>query len=150
MPDAIDLLTDDHLAVDGFFKKYRKLVDSKAPAAERQELANTVCRMLTAHATLEEEVFYPAARAAGVESDLMDEADIEHASAKALIAQIEMGSPDADQYDAKVTVLGEYIEHHVVEEQSQMFPKCRRSGMDLMELRTQMEARKAQLLGQQL
>jgi hemerythrin superfamily protein len=145
-PDAVDLLADDHLAVDALFKKYRKLMSAEAPAAERQALANTICRMLTAHARLEEEIFYPAARAAGVESDLMDEADIEHASAKALIGQIEIGTPDADQYDAKVSVLGEYIEHHVVEEHSEMFTKCRRANMDLVGLRTQMEARKEELM----
>lgn len=146
-PDAVDLLTDDHLAVNACFKKYGKLMKAEASAAERQQLANTVCAMLKAHTSIEEEIFYPAARAAGVEPDMMDEADIEHASAKALIAQIETGTPGSQQYDAKVTVLGEYIEHHVVEEHTEMFPKCRRAGMDLVGLRAQMETRKAELLG---
>ena len=82
--------------------------------------------MLKAHTTIEEEIFYPAARRAGIDADLLDEADIEHASAKELIAQIEAGDPDDDHYDAKVKVLGEYITHHVVEEHTEMFPKCRR------------------------
>ena len=146
-PDAVDLLTDDHLEVNACFKKYQKLMDAQAPASERQALANTVCGLLKAHTSLEEEIFYPAARAAGVEPEVMDEADIEHAAAKELIAQIEAGTPDSEQYDAKVTVLGHYVEHHVIEEHTQMFTKCRRAGMDLVDLRARMEARKAQLLG---
>ena len=73
------------------------------------------------------------------------EADIEHASAKDLIAQIESASADDDHYDAKVKVLGEYITHHVVEEHTEMFPKCRRASMDGVALRAEMEARKASL-----
>jgi hypothetical protein len=144
--DAVDLLTDDHLEVSALFKKYEKLASKEAPAEERQALARTICAMLKAHTTIEEEIFYPAARQAGIEADLLDEADIEHASAKDLIAQIESGSPDDDKYDAKVKVLGEYINHHVVEEHTEMFPKCRRAGMDLASLRAEMEMRKSMLL----
>ena len=130
--DAVDLLTDDHLEVGALFKQYEKLAKKEAPADQRRTLAQTICDMLKAHTTIEEEIFYPAAR----------RADIEHASAKELIAQIEGGNPDDDHYDAKVKVLGEYITHHVVEEHTEMFPKCRRSGMDLVGLRAEMEARK--------
>ena len=108
-------------------------------------LAATICDMLKAHTTIEEEIFYPAARKARIEASLLDEADIEHASAKDLIAQIEFGNPADDHYDAKVKVLGEYITHHVVEEHTEMFPKCRRGGIDLVALRGRMEARKAEL-----
>ena len=144
--DAVDLLTDDHLEVSALFKKYEKLASKEAPAKERQALAQTICGMLKTHTALEEEIFYPAARQAGLEADLLDEADIEHASAKDLIAQIESGSPDDDKYDAKVKVLGEYINHHVVEEHTEMFPKCRRAGLDLVGLRAEMEMRKSMLL----
>ena len=130
--DAVDLLTDDHLEVGALFKQYEKLAKKEAPADQRRTLAQTICDMLKAHTTIEEEIFYPAARRAGIDADLLDEADIEHASAKELIAQIEGGNPDDDHYDAKVKVLGEYITHHVVEEHTEMFPKCRRSGMDLV------------------
>jgi len=102
--------------------------------------------MLKAHTTIEEEIFYPAARAAGVEDALMDEADVEHAAAKDLIAQIRAMSPDEDHYDAKVKVLGEQIEHHVEEEQEKMFPKCREAGMDMAELGKALAARKAELM----
>ena len=144
--DAIDLLTDDHLEVSALFKRYEKLARKDSPADERRTLAQSICEMLKAHTRIEEEIFYPAARSAGIDADLLDEAKIEHASAKDLIAQIELGDPDDDLYDAKVTVLGEYIRHHVVEEQTEMFPKCRRAAMDLVALRGELEARKMSLL----
>ena len=144
--DAIDLLTDDHLEVSALFKRYEKLAKKEAPADERRALAQSICEMLKAHTQIEEEIFYPAARSAGVEADLLDEAQIEHASAKDLIAQVEGGDPDDDLYDAKVSVLGEYITHHVVEEHTEMFPKCRRAGLDLVALRAELEARKMSIL----
>ena len=144
--DAVDLLTDDHLEVSALFKKYEKLADKEASADERKTLAQNICAMLKTHTTIEEEIFYPAARQAGIEADMLDEADIEHASAKDLIAQIESANPDDDKYDARVKVLGEYINHHVVEEHTEMFPKCRRAGMDLVGLRAEMEMRKSTLL----
>ena len=144
--DAVDLLTDDHLEVDALFKQYEKLAKKEAAAEQRRTLAQTICDMLKAHTAIEEEIFYPAARRAGIDGDLLDEADIEHASAKELIAQIEGGDPDDDKYDAKVKVLGEYITHHVVEEHTDMFTKCRRSGMDLVGLRRELEARKMSLV----
>ena len=145
-PDAVDLLTDDHLQVSALFKRYEKLAKKEAPAEERRTLAQAICDMLKAHTAIEEEIFYPAARSAGIEADMLDEAKIEHASAKDLIAQIESGDPDDDLYDARVTVLGEYIQHHVVEEHTEMFPKCRRADMDLVALRGELEARKMSLL----
>lgn len=144
-PDAVDLLTDDHLAVHAIFQKYERLMDADAPPEARKSLAATVCRMLTAHTTIEEEIFYPAARKAGLDSDLLDEADIEHQSAKELIAAIEAGDPDDDRYDARVKVLGEYVAHHVKEEHTEMFVQCRKSGMELVRLRARLLARKAEL-----
>ena len=144
--DAVDLLVDDHLEVDARFKRYERLADKHAAAAERKALASEICAMLKAHTAIEEEIFYPAARKAGIDAALLDEADIEHALAKDLIAQIEAGSAADDKYDAKVKVLGEYITHHVVEEHMEMFPKCRRAGMDLGKLRVALKARKAQLM----
>jgi hypothetical protein len=145
--DAVDLLVADHLAAGKCFEQYEKLATKKAPAAQRLALAGKVCGMLKVHTSIEEEIFYPAARAAGLEMAMMDEADIEHASAKDLIAQIEASSPEADHYDARVKVLGDYITHHVLEEHTEMFPKCRRSKMDLQALGVQMKARKKQLEG---
>ena len=88
--------------------------------------------MLTVHTKIEEEIFYPAAREAGLDVDMLDEALIEHASAKELIAQIQAGKPGDEFFDTKVKVLSDYIEHHVIEEHTEMFPKCRRSKMDLV------------------
>ena len=143
--DAVDLLADDHLAVDKLFRQYEKLAKKDAPAAQRQPLAEKICGMLKVHTRIEEEIFYPAARQAGIDSDLMDEASVEHASAKELIGQLEGSNPGADYYDAKVKVLGDYIGHHVIEEHTEMFPKCRRSTMDLVQLGAQMAARKKEL-----
>ena len=148
-PDAIQLLTADHKEVKSLFKAYDDLVKKEGDAGEKQAIALQICVLLTAHATAEEEIFYPAARdALGDDADLVDEADVEHASAKELIAQIEAGSPDDDHYDAKVKVLGEYIDHHVKEEEGEMFPKVRKADLDLDALGEELAARKAELLGQ--
>jgi hemerythrin superfamily protein len=113
---------------------------------DRQALAQRICRMLTVHATIEEEFFYPAARQAGVDPDLLDEANVEHASVKTLIAQIESASPDDRLYDAKVKVLGEYVRHHVQEEESELFQECRRKKMDLYGIVMPMATRRAELM----
>jgi hemerythrin superfamily protein len=147
--DATLLLTRDHSEVSKLFKQYEKLADAEADSLDRQALAEEICLKLTIHATAEEEIFYPAAREAGIESDLLDEAEVEHASAKDLIAQIRAMNPDEDLYDAKVTVLGEYIDHHVKEEEEEMFPKCRKSKMDLEGLAAQLAERKAELLAEE-
>ena len=146
LTDATLLLTRDHAEVKKLFKEYKKLAEAEADGEERQALAEQICAMLTAHATIEEEIFYPAARDAGVEGDLLDEAEVEHASAKDLIAQIRSMSPDDDLYDAKVKVLGEYIAHHVDEEEGEIFPRCREAKMDLVGLGESIAERKSELL----
>jgi len=146
--DVTLLLTRDHTEVRTLFKHYEKLARAEASASDRGALAEEICVKLTAHATAEEDIFYPAAREAGIESDLLDEAEVEHASAKDLIAQIRGMEPDDSLYDAKVKVLGEYIDHHVQEEEEEMFPKCRRSKMDLGGLSQQVAERKAELLAE--
>jgi len=146
--DATALLTRDHDEVKKLFRDYEKLADKEADAGERQSLAEQICTMLTAHTTIEEEIFYPAAREADVESDLLDEAEVEHASAKDLIAQIESMSADDELYDAKVKVLGEYVEHHVQEEEGELFPQCREAEMDLAALGEELAARKSELMAE--
>ena len=146
--DAIALLKADHKEVNGLFKEYEKMADAEADAEERQTLAEQICDMLTVHATIEEEIFYPAARESEVDSDLLDEAEVEHASAKDLIAQIKGMSPDDELYDAKVKVLGEYVNHHVQEEEGEMFPKARRAKVDLAGLAEQLKQRKEQLMSE--
>lgn len=145
--DAIALLTQDHKDVKKLFKQYDKMVEDGAEDGERQALAEQICEMLTVHATIEEEIFYPAARDALEEQDLLDEAEVEHASAKDLIAQIQAGSPTNDDlFDAKVKVLGEYIDHHVKEEEGEMFPKARKSDLDLEALGLALQERKTELM----
>ncbi len=146
--EAIAQLTADHARVKKMFKQYDRLAKGDAGNSEKRQLAAMICAELTAHATAEEEIFYPAARKAIDEPDLIDEADVEHASAKDLIAQIEGSSPSDDHYDAKVKVLGEYIDHHVQEEQNEMFPKVRRAKLDTVGLGEQIAERKAQIMQQ--
>lgn len=144
--DAIKLLTQDHKEVKKLFDDYDKLVKGDAEANEREALAQEICGMLTLHATIEEELFYPQAREAlGDNEDLIDEATVEHASAKELIAQIEDSSPEDDLYDAKVKVLSEYIQHHVKEEEGEIFPKIKKADLDLMALGEEMAQRKEAL-----
>jgi hemerythrin superfamily protein len=144
--DAIDMLKADHAEVKKLYKQYQKLVNAQASADERSALAMNICSALTLHATLEESILYPAAREAIDDQEIMDHADVEHASAKDLIAQIESTAPDESHYDAKVCVLCEYVMHHVKEEEEQMFPKLRKAGLDLMGLGTHIEEAKAALL----
>lgn len=148
-PDAIVLLKADHAEVRKLHKQYRKLAESGASAESRGALAIQICHALTAHATAEEELFYPAARAAIGDTGLVDHADVEHASAKALIGQIEAMQPDDSHYDATVLVLCEYVDHHVQEEEGELFPACRASGqMDLKALGAAIAERKATLLAE--
>jgi len=142
--DAIKLLKDDHKEVKTYFKQYETLEDD----AERRALADKICTALTVHATVEEEIFYPAVREAIDDDDLLDEAEVEHASAKQLIAEIQAMNVTDRLFDAKVTVLGEYIDHHVEEEETEMFPESRDSDLDLQALGAQMAERKAALLAQ--
>lgn len=144
--DAIQLLMADHAEVKPLFKAYEELVDAEASDEERQQLAEQICAMLTVHATIEEEIFYPAAKEALEEADLVDEATVEHASAKDLIAQIQEMEPSDELYDAKVKVLGEYIEHHVKEEEREMFPQAKKARIDLAALGEQLAERKEELM----
>lgn len=146
--DAVSLLSSDHEEVKDMFEAYADLVESEASSDERRAMAEEICLALTVHATIEEEIFYPAARDALDEQDLLDEAEVEHASAKDLIAQIMDMDADEELFDAKVTVLGEYIEHHVKEEEDEMFPKVREADVDLEALGEQMQVRKEDLMAE--
>lgn len=138
------MLKDDHREVKGWFANYDKTEDDKA----KQEIADKICLALTVHTQIEEEIFYPAAYDAIEDDDLLDEAEVEHASAKELIAQIQAGKVGDPLFDAKVTVLGEYINHHVEAEETELFPECHDSKMNLKTLGEQMAARKAELMAE--
>lgn len=142
--DAIKFLKDDHKEVKNYFKEYETLEDD----AEKQALADKICLALTIHAQIEEEIYYPAAREAIDDDDLLDEAEVEHASAKQLIAEIQAMKAGDRLFDAKVIVLGEYIDHHVEEEEGEMFPESRDSELDLKAIGAQLSARKAELMAE--
>jgi hemerythrin superfamily protein len=144
--DAVDLLDADHVAVKKLFENYRKLAESDGASDEKSGLAEQICQELTVHAQIEEEIFYPALRDAIDDELLLDEAEVEHSSAKELIAQISEMSPDDDLYDARVTVLGEYIDHHVKEEREQIFVKARKSKADLVSMVQELSQRKMELM----
>jgi hemerythrin superfamily protein len=147
--DAIEMLMADHKAVKALFKQYDALVEDDGEADKKQAIAQQICDMLTVHATVEEELFYPAAREVlGKDEDLVDEADVEHSTAKDLIAQIEDSDPDEALYDAKVKVLGEYIDHHVKEEEGEMFPKVKKAKLDTAALGAEMADRKQELMAE--
>lgn len=145
-PDAIALLKADHREVEDWFDQFEKT--SSGP--KKQKLANQICTALRVHTQIEEEIFYPACRDAGLEDDMMDEADIEHDAATKLIEEIEAGKPGDDHWDAKVKVLSEQIEHHVKEEEERggMFAKAKKAGLDLDALGAEMKARKDELMKQ--
>ena len=145
-PDALQLLTQDHREVQQLFDEYGKLAERDDGSDEdKRNLAQQICTLLQAHTTLEEEIFYPAVRDAIDEQDLLDEAEVEHASAKDLIAQILVSGPDEPLYDARVQVLGEYVKHHVKEEEKELFPKVKKSELDLAALGSEMLDRQQSL-----
>jgi hemerythrin superfamily protein len=140
--DAVSLLEQDHREVEDFLAKFKK-ADA---GADKAEWARKICIALTVHAEIEESVFYPAVRDEIDEDDMMDEALVEHASLKVLIGEIEGMSPRDKLFEAKVIVLGEYVSHHVKEEEGEMFPKVRQSGLDLEDLAEEMVDRKIKAL----
>jgi hemerythrin superfamily protein len=144
--DAIALLKSDHREVEGWFEDFEKTNSN----SKKQKLADQICTALKVHTEIEEEIFYPACREVGIEEDMMDEADVEHDGAKKLIAEITQGKAGDDHWDAKVTVLGEMIKHHVKEEEQRdgMFAKAKKADLDLETLGEQLSERKQALMKQ--
>jgi hemerythrin superfamily protein len=145
--NALKFLQHDHEEVDALFKQYESDKDDMKPA-QKQNLATQICAMLTVHATIEEEIFYPAVRKLDDEvRDLVAEAAVEHQSLKDIVGRLEAAPPTDPLYDAGVKVLAEYVKHHVREEESELFPKVRSSGIDLDALGARLMERKMQLEG---
>jgi hemerythrin-like domain-containing protein len=143
-PTAIDLLKEDHDKVKKAFKEFEKMDRSDTETC--RQLVRSVCDDLRVHTMLEEEIFYPAVREAIDDEDIMNEAAVEHEAAKTLIEQLENMEPDDPNYFATFTVLGEYVMHHVKEEESEMFPQAKKAeGLDLAALGEQMRTRKEEL-----
>lgn len=144
--EAIRMLKDDHSQVEKSFKEFEKL-DRDDTETIRQLVAAT-CEALKVHTTLEEEIFYPAVREAIDDDDLMNEAAVEHETAKMLIEQLENMQPDDPNYHATFTVLGEYVRHHVKEEEGEMFPAAKKADLDFDDLAQRMKARREELMGE--
>lgn len=142
--EATVLLRADHKLVSGLFDDYEKA----STKAMKKKLAGQICLELRVHAQIEEEIFYPAVKQALKDHALVPEAIVEHATLKALIAQVEGIEPDGEMFDAKIKVLSEYVQHHVKEEQDEMFPKAKTTKLDMMDLGSKMLARKQALLAE--
>lgn len=141
--DATALLKQDHQTVNELFERFEK----SRKADMKQKLAEQIFMELDVHARIEEEIFYPAMREAMKEQDLLDEAEVEHQSAKELMAKIREGAhnPEDGHWEAMVTVLGEYVRHHVREEEKEIFPQAKKSKADLKAIGEQLAQRKMEL-----
>ncbi len=144
--DAIELLTDDHDTVKQLFDDYDCLVDSQAGANEREAVARHICTLLTVHATIEEEIFYPAASEVLDHPELVDEALDEHAQAKQLIAEIEATSAEGAGYDDLVRKLSDAIHQHVKEEEEVLFVRAISAGLDAEDIGRRLSDRREELL----
>lgn len=141
--EATALLRADHKLVASLFEQY----ESAKTVTKKKALVAQICQELTVHAQIEEEIFYPQVQDALNDHELVPEAVVEHATLKALIAQIEDAEPDNEMYDAKVKVLSEYVQHHVKEEQTEIFPKVKKTDLDLAAIGKELVQRKEELLG---
>ena len=144
--DAIDLLSTDQDELAELFERYGALAADQAPADEREDLAEELCSLLLVHATVKEEIFYPAVRAVIEEEHVLDEALVALDSARSLIDDIQSGDPTEPRYDAQVMVLNELVAQHFEEERTQLFPKARATSLDLEELGAEIGARQELLL----
>jgi hypothetical protein len=144
-PLAVTLLKKDHREVESWFDEYEQLEQD----AEKLALFGKIALALKVHTRIEEEIFYPEERG-DVEDDMLDEAYVEHDGAKKLIAEIEAMKPADEYYDAKVKVLGEYIKHHVKEEEQPggIFAQAKRGDEDLDAMGKRMKARKEELMAE--
>jgi hemerythrin superfamily protein len=142
--NALELLENDHQKVIKMFDQFEKIKEDEDDD-DKQALVENACAELTLHTRLEEELFYPALREVLEESDLLDEAEVEHATAKQLITELNAMQPGDDLYDAKFTVLGEYVKHHIQEEEKQICPKVKKAKMDIDSLGDEMRQRKTAL-----
>jgi hemerythrin superfamily protein len=139
---ATAILRADHKVVSELFDAYEKA----RSVTRKAQIVAQICTELTVHAQVEEEVFYPAVKAALKDKELVPEATVEHASVKDLIAQVEGLEPDGEMFDAKVKVMSEFVKHHVKEEQTEMFPKANATSLDMKALGAQILTRKAELM----
>ena len=139
--EATALLRADHKLVSALFAEYEKTNSTD----KKKQLVSEICAELSVHAQVEEEIFYPAVKLALKDTELVPEATVEHETLRSLIAQVEGVEPNGEMFDAKIKVLSEYVQHHVKEEQEEMFPKARETDLDMSALGAQLAERKAEL-----
>jgi len=145
--EVLEMLKEDHKKVKKAFSEFERLdKDDEEDAQRCEEIIEQTCKELQVHATLEEELFYPAIREAIKETDLVDEAEVEHMTAKMLIQQLQEGNLEEERQAAVFTVLGEYIKHHVREEENEIFEQLNRSKIDWDQLQQDMQQRRAELM----
>ena len=144
--NAIELLKEDHAKVKKAIKEFEKMDRSDTETC--RQLVTTVCEDLKTHTMLEEEIFYPAVRAAIEDEDIMNEAAVEHETARMLIEQLENMQEDDPNYHATFKVLGEYVRHHIREEESEMFPAARKTDIDFAALGARLRERREELMGE--
>jgi len=137
-------LKADHDEARKLFKQFEKFKKGEDTDG-MQQVARIACEALRVHAQIEEEIFYPALREGADANDELDEADVEHSHIKELVAQLEASGPGDDLFEARFTVLSEYVEHHAAEEEKSMFAKARKAECDLVVLGEQLLARKEEL-----
>jgi hemerythrin superfamily protein len=144
-PSALEVLEQDHREVEEWFDEYNEL---KEDDNRKGALAAKICLALKVHAQIEEEIFYPRARKATKENDLIDEAAVEHSAVKHLIGEIEGMKVDEELYDAKIRVLGEMVKHHIKEEEEELFPELVPAKMDLDAVGKELAKRKEELMAE--
>lgn len=142
--DATEFLAADHKAVGKLFSEF----EQTPSFADKKRLAAQICKELSVHAQIEEEIFYPAVKQALKDKELIPEARVEHATLKSLIMQVEGVEPDNEVFDARIKVMSEYVKHHVAEEQDEIFPKAKSTSLNMQELGDKLSKRKTELLAQ--
>jgi hypothetical protein len=142
--NAIELLKHDHREVESMFKQF----DAEDESRSKAEMAQHICLSLIVHSEIEEELFYPAAQRAleDEDRDLVAEAKVEHMSLKRLIDDISGSSPSDELFEARMTVLKEYVKHHVHEEEHELMPQVKRADIDLEALGSRLQERKQALI----
>lgn len=152
-PDPFSMLEQDHQEVDELFDQYSQAeddVDDEDDLIEtKMDLIAEICAKLTMHAQIEEEVVYPELRAAIDQPELIDESEIEHSTAKDLIAQLEEMEADDPEMDLTVETLAQCIRAHVAKEESEVFPMAREAGVDVERIAAAIEALKLELTEEQ-
>ena len=139
--EATAMLRADHQLVSKLFEEY----EASRSNSKKMQIVSQICMELTVHAQIEEEIFYPAVKQALNDGELVPEATVEHATLKDLIAQVEGKEPDGEMFDAKIKVMSEYVKHHVKEEEEEIFPKAKKSSLNLEKIGSEISNRKAEL-----